>query len=68
MALMTDEDDPRASDVVVRARLLDRRGSSLAAFLILAVVLLGASFGSHLRGDFVWTMFTWWREPGAFPG
>jgi len=54
MALMTDEDDPRASDVVVRARLLDRRGSSLAAFLILAVVLLGASFGSHLRGDFVW--------------
>jgi hypothetical protein len=54
MAAMTDEHGPPASGVVVRARLLDRRGCSLAAFLIVAVVLLGASFGWHLRGEFVW--------------
>jgi len=52
MASMAD--DPRASDTVVCTSLLDRRGSSLAAFLIVAVVLLGTSFGPHLRGEFVW--------------
>ena len=38
----------------MRTRLLDRRGGFLLAFLILAAVLLGASFGPHLRGEFVW--------------
>jgi len=54
MALMADGDDARASLPVARTRLLDRPGTSLAAFLIVAAVLLGASFGPRLRGEFVW--------------
>jgi len=54
MASMADGDDARASLPVARARLLDRRGTSLAAFLIVAAVLLGTSFGPRLRGEFVW--------------
>jgi hypothetical protein len=54
MASMADGDDARASLPVARTRLLDRRGTSLAAFLIVAAVLLGASFGPRLRGEFVW--------------
>jgi hypothetical protein len=54
MVSMADEDDARASLTVARTRLLDRRGTSLAAFLIVAAVLLGASFGPRLRGEFVW--------------
>ena len=51
---MVDEDDAQGSRAGVCTRLLDRRGGSLAAFLIVAAVLLGASFGPHLRGEFVW--------------
>ena len=54
MPSMAAEDDARTSGVVAHPRLLDRRGSALAAFLILAVVLLGVAFGPHLRGEFVW--------------
>ena len=54
MASMADGEDARASLPVARTRLLDRRGTSLAAFLIVAAVLLGASFGPRLRGEFVW--------------
>jgi hypothetical protein len=54
MTSMTDEEDARASGPVVRTKLLDRRASSLVAFLIVAAVLLGTSFGPHLRGEFVW--------------
>ena len=49
---MADEDDTRASGA--RPRLLDRRGGALAAFLMVTAVLLGASFGPHIRGEFVW--------------
>jgi hypothetical protein len=51
---MVDEDDAQGSRAGVRTRLLDRRGGSLAAFLIVAAVLLGASFGPYRRGEFVW--------------
>jgi len=54
MTAMVDEDDERGHGAVVLARLLDRRGGSLAALLIVAAVLLGAAFGPHLRGEFVW--------------
>jgi hypothetical protein len=54
MVSMADGDDARASLPVARTRLLDRPGTSLAAFLIVAAVLLGASFGPRLRGEFVW--------------
>ena len=52
MTSMVDEDEAQASGAVVR--LLDRPGASLVAFLIVAAVLLGASFGRNLRGEFVW--------------
>jgi len=52
MTLMEEDDEAQAFRV--RTRLLDRRGGFLLAFLILAAVLLGASFGPHLRGEFVW--------------
>ena len=54
MAPMANRDDPPTSDRVVGTRLLDWRGRSLAAFLVVAVLLLGASFGPHLPGEFVW--------------
>jgi hypothetical protein len=54
MTSMVDEDEAQASGAVVPRRLLDRRGASLVAFLIVAAVLLGASFGRNLRGEFVW--------------
>jgi hypothetical protein len=54
MTSMDDQEDARVPDTVARPRLLDRRGGFLVAFLILAAVLLGASFGPHLRGEFVW--------------
>ena len=49
---MADENDTRASGASIR--LLDRPGAALGAFLIVAAVLLGAAFGPHLRGEFVW--------------
>ena len=52
MPPMADQSNTRASGA--RTRLLDRRSLALAAFLIVAAVLLGLSFGSHLRGEFVW--------------
>jgi hypothetical protein len=54
MASMADEDDTRASGADAPSRLLARRGCALAVFLIVAALLLGASFGPHLRGEFVW--------------
>jgi hypothetical protein len=54
MASMAVKDDPRASGAVVRAGLLNRRGGSLVAFLMVAAVLLGTAFGPHLHGEFVW--------------
>ena len=54
MTSMVDEDDAQGSRAGVCARLLDRRGGSLVAFLIVAAVLLGASFGPYLGGEFVW--------------
>jgi hypothetical protein len=52
MPPMADENDTRASGASIR--LLDRPGAALGAFLIVAAVLLGAAFGPHLRGEFVW--------------
>jgi hypothetical protein len=49
---MADKNDTRASGA--RTRMLEQRGGGLAAFLIVAAILLGAAFGPHLRGEFVW--------------
>jgi hypothetical protein len=47
MTSMVDEDEAQASGAVVPRKLLDRRGGSLAACLIVATVLLP----DDVRGD-----------------